>query len=155
MDKKSNYLQVLSLAMLTVLVGCTNIQVPTGRFDDDKYFCQTLKGYQSYIEYDAAEDINTDRRIDVRFCLEKGNDRIYFGWGDAKYREFVWSARPFSLDLAVERSCKLQSFPISTRGRYVKDSRIQVPSVRLRAFLDAAKESGEMQIQDCPKPVAN
>lgn len=149
-----SFLRITTVGFMLALVGCTSVHNTLERFGSDKYFCQTMRAYQSYIEYDAAEDVTTDRPVDVRLCLEKGGDRIYFGWGDAKYREFIWSESPFSLTLAVERTCMLQVFPISTRGRFVQDSRIQVPSVRLRAFLDAAKNSGEAQVADCPQPVA-
>lgn len=119
-------------------------------YSSDEYFCKTVRGYQSYIQFDAAEDIIGDRQTEVELCLKKGTFDIHFGWYDVKYRSFVWNKQPFGLELAVERSCNLQSFPISTRGHYVKDSRIQVLTESMREFLDEARESGEEQVQKCP-----
>lgn len=223
-------LRPLALTLVVALAGCATIELNTGKFSDDKYFCSTLRGYQSYLEsyhvehgleerfgveelgssrqstgdapsgdfgdaepqispeqslpralqqavnneprsdhplndqeletqFEAPhvpgrrlEDTVTDRSVDVMFCLEKGGENIYFGWMDAKYDEFVWSDTPLSLRIAIERSCTLQSFPISTRGQHVKDSRIQVLSARMRTFLAKARQSGESQVRDCPEP---
>ena len=186
------FLRLCVIAFALALVGCASIESNIGKFSDDKYYCSTLRGYQSYLEsyhdgdpvdatdsaipgqlvsnaaaslqvgiddqtFDAPhapgrrlEDSVSDRPVDVRFCLERGRERIYFGWKDAKYREFIWSERPFSLRLAIVRSCTLSSFPLSTRGEYVKDSRIQVSTDRMRSFLDGARQSGETQVSDCP-----
>ena len=141
------------LVFVLALVGCASIQSKLERFGEERYFCKTMNAYQSYIRYDAGEDPIGDRPTEVTLCLERGRDNVYFGWKDVKYREFIWSETPFALSLAEDRSCKLQSFPLSTRGRLVKDSRIQVPSRFVRAFLREAKESGESQIRDCPNPV--
>lgn len=217
-------LRMLALTSFVALVGCASVEPNIGKFSEDKYFCSTVIGYQSYLEgyhvdlsyeqtwgveelseleapapsvtsgspratsssgpqdgipselrealsnsgpidylvdeeaFEAPhehgkrhEDNVSDRPVDITFCLEKGGEKIYFGWSDVKYREFVWSETPFSLRLAIERSCSLQSFPISTRGEYVKDSRIQVPSVRMRSFLTKARQSGESQVPNCPR----
>ena len=216
--------RLLALAVVATLSGCASIESNIGKFSDDKYFCSTVRGYQSYLDgyheelsfeerwgieeldelqqetyptlvqdssdalaqqgvpselldgyanesvdhpfideefedgFEAPhvhgrrfEDNVSDRPIDVTFCLQRGGEKIYFGWSDAKYGEFVWSDTPFSLRLAIDRSCSLQSFPISTRGEYVKDSRIQVPTVRMRSFLIGARQSGETQVPNCPQ----
>ncbi|MCY4144362.1 MAG: hypothetical protein OXG08_11850 [Gammaproteobacteria bacterium] len=190
------FLRIIALVFVGALAGCASIHSSSEKFSDDKYFCSTVRGFQSYLEsehielsinetieidgvevpellvpeaqsklqlevdddvFDAPhepgrrlEDAVSDRAIDVRFCLEKGEERIYFGWADAKYREFVWSETPISLRLATERSCTLSSFPLSTGGLHVQESRIQVPSAHVRSFLGKARQSGERQVPDCP-----
>lgn len=83
--------ELISFLLVACLVaGCVTMRPEVHPYDTEEYFCKTLLAYQSYIQFDAAEDTIGDRQTEVELCLKRGTFDIYYGWYDVKYRSFVW-----------------------------------------------------------------